>query len=63
MQKACLELGGGLPLFTENPRRRVFSETGLSAYGLLGNPEVSAYWAALNLPLKVLPLVLSTSYC
>jgi hypothetical protein len=32
-----LELGDGLPLFTELPRRRVFPETGLPAYGVLGN--------------------------
>jgi len=30
---------GGLALFTELPRRRVFPETGLLALGLLGNSE------------------------
>jgi hypothetical protein len=28
---------GWLPLFTELPRRRVFSETGLPVYTVLGN--------------------------
>ena len=39
MSKArTFALGGGLPLFTELPRRRVFSAAELPAYRVLGNP-------------------------
>jgi hypothetical protein len=31
--------GDGQPLFTENPRRRVFSESELPVYGVLGEPN------------------------
>jgi hypothetical protein len=34
-----LKLGGAVPLFTENPRRKVFSETKLPEMPILGNSE------------------------
>ena len=36
-EQYALSLPDGLPLFTELPRRRVFSESGLPALGVLGN--------------------------
>ena len=37
LKLGVLKLGGAVSIFTELPRRRVFSESGLPERGLLGN--------------------------